>query len=312
MNILILINYILFASLFSLLIIELAGAIASILDCDLYRKKVIEYLAPLWEITGTLSVFYLVNLAATYPGLLPAIDYLYLAPVLLAVVFLMARDAYLAYSELSLEKKENKKHARAYGILTMLTMLLIITILSSSVDGGGVNPVEPSVNFAYLLLNGFNILMLDSIIALASACAIVFFNLKYPKTLAIMTILSAALLLAALETHAPYMITNMVMNPLTLAPVTILFVLMAMMYLARSQNTKFLVIPFLFIGILTFEFLQYPYIFGRSINLNNFVATPPIASYILLFTIIGGAFLTAALSLFFYIHHSKKKKKAGS
>lgn len=309
MNPLIIINYVLFAALFSLLIIELAGAIISILECDLYRKKVLEYLAPLWEITGTLSVFYLVNLAATYPGLLPAIDYLYLAPILFAAVFLIARDAYLAYSELSLEKKENKKHARAYGILTLLTMFLLITILSSSVSGGAVDPINLSVNFPYLLLNGFNILMFEAIITLASACAIVFFDLKYPKILATMAPFSLALLLMALVIHVPYIIAKAIGNPLYLAPVIILFVLMALVYLYKNKYAKFFAVPFLFAGILTFELLEYPYLFGGAVNLSYFVTPQPTTSYVLLFTLVGGGFLALALSLFFYVHHSKKRKR---
>jgi len=308
MNDLILLNYIIFAALFTLLLLELAGAIISILDTDLYKRKALVYLAPLWEITGTLSVFYLVNLVATYPGLLPTIDYLYLAPILAAAVFLIARDTYLAYSELSLEKRENRKHARAYGILTILTMFLIITALSSSVSGGGVNPTQPSVNLISLLFNKFNILIFAAIIALASSCGMIFFGLKYPKTLAILATSSALLLLAALKLHAPYILTGMANSPAYLTPILVLLVLLSAAYLTGSRYTKYLVLPFLFIGILTFEFFQYPYLFGGATNLGNFTATQPTAEYIILFTLAGAVFLGVALGLFFYVHHSKRRR----
>jgi cytochrome bd-type quinol oxidase subunit 2 len=306
MNNLIILNCVIFAALFSLLMIELGSALISLLDTGLYKKKVIVYLAPLWEITGTIAVFYLVNLVATYPGLLTTIDYLYITPILMAAVFLIARDAYLAYSELSMEKKDNKKHARVYGTLTLLTMFLLVTVLSSSVSGGGVNPFFLSVNLAGLLINGFNILMLGAVIVIAYASAIVLFNLKCPKTLGIIILLSILLLITALKNYVPYILANATHNPIYVAPVIILFLSMVIMYLRRSRYTKFLVIPLLFLGTLTFELLEYPYLFGAALNVNSFTAPQPTAFYVFLITIFGGMFLAIALAFFFYIHHSKK------
>lgn len=306
MNTLVTLNYLIFAVTISLFLIELGAAILALVDFTEYRKRIIPYISPIWEISGTFSVFYLVNTVATYPDLVPKIGLLYLAPILLAAIFIIVRDALLAYSEL-IGGGSSRAYAKAYGGFTLATLFFVFSVLTSTVSGLGVNLNTSSPNFVYILTNPFNLLMFASIAFLVYAAAIVFFGLRKPKALIASILLSLSLLLLALHLYVPYLLRNLESNPLLALPTVLIFLGMAVMYLFKSRNTKFLIPPFLFVGILSFELAEYPMLFN-SINITNYITPEPTGSYVMLFTIVGGAFLALALSIFVYVHHSGKRK----
>ena len=49
-----------------------------------YKEKLMRYITPIWEVTGTFAVFYVVNFEATFPTLLGVAGTIYAVPLLLA------------------------------------------------------------------------------------------------------------------------------------------------------------------------------------------------------------------------------------
>ncbi|EQB70919.1 MAG: hypothetical protein AMDU1_APLC00044G0057 [Thermoplasmatales archaeon A-plasma] len=66
-------NLAIFAMLFAILSTELMAASAILFKYRESEQKVFRYLVPIWEVTGTFFVFYVVNLEALIPSALPLI-----------------------------------------------------------------------------------------------------------------------------------------------------------------------------------------------------------------------------------------------
>lgn len=311
MNPLIFINYLIFAIVLSFLMLEMGVAILSLIDFEKYKTQLMGYIAPIWEITGTFGVFYLVNLAATYPGLLPAVDHLYVAPILISVVLIIAKNALLAFSELS--SKSSKSYFTIYGVCTLIVMFILFSILTSSVAGTSVNLAETSINPTQFLLNPFNLLFFGALVTLVSLCTIIFFNvktkdvLKDMKVMGYLVIITLLLLILALVAYTPYIIVNMFNEWYFGLIVFLLLFLITLSHVAESRYSKHLVLAFLIFGVFSFECLEYPTLFNGAVNLNSYVVQQPSASYILLISVLGGIFLTVSLGIFMYI--AKKSRR---
>ncbi len=308
MDILILINQVIFSILLSLLLLELGSALLSLADYEKYKERLTSYIAPTWEITGTFSVFYLVNFEATFPSLLPAIGTMYILPVLVAVTFVIVRDAFLAYTEYIGTEKDEKRFARVYGISTIAMMIIITTILSSTISGIGVNLSSLSLN-PLIVLNPYNLLMILSLLAFVAFAAIVFFNIEKRSLLFISIIVAFALILFASAAFTPFMLQSLATNPLVVLPSMLLLVAIIVLYWLRKTYAKFLVLPWLFCSVLAFQLIEYPSLFSNSIQISSYITSQASAPYVLIITLAGGAFLAVALSLFVYVHHVHKEEK---
>lgn len=309
MNILTLENYIVLAAVLSLYILELGAALFLILGYNKYRQRLAAYVAPIWEITGTFTVFYIVSFEAFYPGLLTAVGTLYILPAILILVFIILRDAFLAFSEYMNDKKTETEFSAIYGLSTIIALFLVITVLNSSISGAGVSLSPLSANYTYMILNPFNVLMFFSILALVIACSAIFFGIRNLKLIISSLFIFLVLLIIALYGYVNYIYLNLVNNFFDLVPALIILLLVFALYLKKSKYTRFLIIPFLFTSILTFEFLEYPFILGGTVNLNSYLTSSANSYYLGIITTIGVIFITIGLGYFVYVQHLHRKKK---
>ncbi len=309
MNILTIENYMVLAAVLSLYILELGAAIFLLFGYDKYRQRLAAYVAPIWEITGTFTVFYIVSFEAFYPALLTAVGTLYILPAILILILLILRDSFLAYSEYMKDKTTELLFSRVYGVCTVLALFLAVTVLNSSISGAGVSLSSLSVNYTYMVLNPFNILMFLSILALVVTCSTIFFGIRNLKLILGSLVIFLVLLLISLYSYVNYIYVNLVTNIFDLVPALLILLLILWLYLRQSKYTRFLVIPLLFTSILTFEFLEYPFILGGTVNLNNYLTNAASSYYLGIITIIGVTFLTIALSYFVYVQHAHRKAK---
>ncbi len=309
MNALVTMNYVIFAIVVSLFILELGVALVSFIDYSKYKNRIMTYIAPVWEITGTFSVFYLVNLAATFPGALPVIDTLYVGPVLLAALALITRDAFLGFSELTGENWETKWFFRIYGVLTVVTMFLLFSVLSSSLSGAAVNLASLAMSPVQLALNPFNIMLFVSVLLLALSCSVVVLGIKpwgsWLDTAAMcgLMALSVLVLFTGLWLYVPYVIADLASAWYLAVPVIVLFLIMLFVYVKDGKYPQVTALAFLIYGIFAFELIEYPSLFGQAVNVMNYITVPPISTYVLVVSALGCVFLAAALGFFAYVRY---------
>ncbi len=309
-DILTLISFTVLAVVLSLLMLELGAAVMFLSDYKTYKSRLYRYIAPVWEITGTFSVFYLVSLEAFYPSLLAAVGNLYIFPIILAVIFIIIRDAFLAYSEYAGEENE-AAYSKVYGVTTIIALFLLITVLSSSISGAGVSlsPLMPS--YIAMFASPFNILMFVSIFSLVMFSSTIFFSIRNTRLLVGSFIAFIILLLYALYAYVPYLFVKFFSQFYLSIPAVILLIAIAVLYMKKSQSVQIFVLPFLFTCIMTFELLEYPFLWGGAANIVLYL-TPSINTYYLaIATAAGGVFLLFALAYLIYLQdiHKRHAKK---
>ncbi len=306
MNTLYGINYAIFAVFLTLFIIEVGVALTFLFAYKENKERLRRYLNPIWEITGTFAVFYIVNLEATYPSALTILGNAYLAPLLGAALFLIFRNAFIAYSEYAGLARE-RKYVTVYSISTLVVAFLAIAVLASGISGTGINIASGSINLVSVLFNPFFLLMFLSVVLIALFVGHEIFDATaFRKIGPVCGVVGVVLVLLALHIYIPYMLQNLAGNFAFMAFVIVFLVITIVLGLMHDGSARYLAPVWLFYSIVFFGRLQYPYWFGGLSSALSYLANSATAPYVIAITLIGGLFLVAALSYFVYMAYIKK------
>ncbi len=297
-------NYLVFACFLSLFLLEVGIAIVSLVNYSEYGGEIKRYLHSMWAINGTFAVFYLVEFEASYPNLLKSIGTVYVFPALIAGVLIIARNAFMAYSEL-VDQNLVRRYLGVYSIATLIIAFLAVSILTSSVSGAGINLSDNSVNMLLLFFNSFNILVFGGLALLVYFFASAYFKRRehfIPATVS--GIIGIILIMAAISSEG-YMVQNIIASLYIPVIILLIFLLVAFLYLKGYKYTRYIAFGWIFVAILAFGTVQYPYLFGGTLNIAQYETSGAIGHYVILITVAGGAFLLVLLSYLFYLYHRK-------
>ncbi len=304
-------NYLVFASFLSLFLLEVGIAIISLISYYEYEHDVRRYIHSMWEINGTFAIFYLVELEVSYPSLMQIIGTIYLAPAFAAGLLVILRNAFIAYSEFIGHPNMEKQYIRIYSIVTIAIAFIVISILTSSISGMGVNLQASFLNMMQMLFNSFNILMFAGIVFITYFFTSAYFLEKDNfKTGTILGIVGVLLIALALYLSIPYIFQSAINNIYMIITLLLIMAVLIYLYGTNFHRTKYVAFAWIFIAIITFGLLQYPYYFNGAIDAINYVAIGPLAYFLVLITIFGGLFLCVGLGYFFYLNHKKEKHEA--
>ncbi len=306
MDALVFVNYVLLAISLTLVTLELGIALL-FLKKDERWSRAMDYIAPIWEITGTFIIFFIVNLAATYPDLLPIIDTMYSGPILVFAILLILRNAFLAYSEISGNDANTGRMRTIYSISTIIAVVIALSVLTSALSGSVASVGSSAANILYVFVNLPNVLLIAAALLITVFITLIFFSIKSAKLLYSSLMLSAALAAAAIVAYLPAALSNILAYWYSIVPAAALLAVMLALYLKDDMRARFIVPVFLFTVFLTFEMLSYPNIFNGAVNLNSYLAPQASRYYISAITVIGGVFLTAAMAYFIYIQRLRRK-----
>jgi cytochrome bd ubiquinol oxidase subunit II len=289
-------NYFIFAVFITFFLLEVGIALLSLASFDLYMQRLKRYLVPIWEIDGTFAIFYIVNLEASYPNALGVIGSTYVIPALCAGLFIILRNAFIAYSELSYKSGEEKSFLRIYALSTLVIAVLAVTILSSTVSGIGVSITANTFNWIPALANGFNLIMLVAAIVFGVSSAMLFFGVKQFRLTSIAGVaFSMVLVVTALYLYVPVIAANIMPNIYLILVGVLAFCLTAALAVMESRYTKYLVIITSIVLINVLGQVQYPYLFNGALNFSALETNSAISGYVLLFTTAGGLMVLAFL-----------------
>ncbi len=299
-------NYAVFAAFFTLFTIEVGIALAFLLS---YRNKdrLKRYLMPIWEITGTFAVFYVVNFEASFPSAIAIVGRVYIVPLLIAAMFFIFRNAFIAYSEYIRRAPTEKRLLRVYSVATVVTAFLVVGVLGSGVSGIGINAQEATANIYLMLFNPFTLLLFTAVALIGVFAVSVFFGIAAFRMLGYACAPIAVLLvLIALYLHGGHALSNATAYWPLLA-LTLAF-LAAVMYLGirAPRASQFAVVAWVFWAILYFGVVVYPYWFGGALNSQAYLVNAVTGRYTVAVTLVGGALVAAALAYFIYITYVKK------
>ncbi|MEM0201774.1 MAG: cytochrome d ubiquinol oxidase subunit II [Candidatus Micrarchaeaceae archaeon] len=308
MSIMFPINYLIFSVFLTLFGLEIGIAITMLLEYDKHKDRMKHFLMPLWEVTGTFAVFYIVNLEATVPSLLMLLGTVFVVPLLVAAIFFILRNAFLSYSEYMGDKHSEKLYLHIYAIATLVVAFIAISVLDSGISGIGINASTYSIDMLRMFANSFNVLMFIGIALLSVFVAAAFFDVReykwFPGLAAVLGIIAIAvathsamgyLFYAAFGPGLPYLIGLLILLGVGLY-----------LYYSRKRYAKYVAVLWFLLAVNFFGFMQSPYILGGTVDINDYLATGLMAFYVNMVTLIGGIIIVIALFFMVYINYIKK------
>ncbi|MEM3181243.1 MAG: cytochrome d ubiquinol oxidase subunit II [Candidatus Micrarchaeaceae archaeon] len=298
---LIFINYIVFALFLTAFIIEVGIALLLLISYNT-KEKLLKYLMPMWEIDGTFAIFYVVDLESTYPSILLTAGTMYILPVLIAALFFIFRNAFLAYGEYMGKESAQKAYIRIYGIAMLVVAFIAISVLASSVSGIGVNLAAKSLDIIALLFNPFSLLIFFAVALLSLFAAMVIFGIRHVGAEVLAAVAAVVFVLIALQSYAHYIIANVLADPVLIIIPAVLIAVAILLQALKKGLARYLTIVALFFSVLLFELAEYPYWFNKAVALQSILVSGPSASYLLAFSIGGIAVLAVLIGILIYIN----------
>jgi len=309
MNLIYTINYAIFSIFITLFIIEVGFAISLLIDYDSYSKKIRPLINPIWEVTGTFAVFFVVNYEVSYPKILVIVGNAYVLPILASVLFIILRNSFLVLGDYQ-KDKTGRAFSAIYSISTLIVAILAVSVLTSAISGIGISN-SGMVNIGFML-NSFNIIMLIAIIALSISLATSLIDYRGHNALGpVALLLGFAIAFLDLYTYLPKFRGALGAN---IPMIGLSVILLATSMLLQFKKTRYASV-FSILSIVVFVNILgaiiYPYIFGSQ-NINNYIASSAISGPAVWITLIGGILVAISLSLLVYFNYIKKIPQKGN
>ncbi len=309
MDILYIINHVVFSLFITLFLVEIGMAFTGMLFYKSYAK-IKKYLIPMWEINGTFAIFYIVSFEAIYPKLLVSVGILYLVPVMIAALLFILRNAFISYSEYANNVASEKNYFMVYGISTLIIGFLVISIFSSAMSGIGININTNTLYLLEFLFNPFNILIFISLILLGFCITAIVLSIDKMRVYASAALFTSIFIgLIGTSTYTKYLLNNIfgdiwILYALIIILLITLFTLA--LYIKKVHISNKLILPVTFFIILIISISQYPYVYGNQLYINVYLTQSINQVPIIYITTFGMLFLSISISYLIYIYNKKE------
>jgi len=304
--------YAVFAVFASLLITELMGAIVLLLFWKQANSKVLEYIVPIWEITGTFGALVVVMGDFAYPTLLIPIALMFAPLLTVFLILFVARNASIAFAEFIIKRKwlDRVKLYKLYALSTLFLGITFLVLLSALVSGAGVNLTERTFSLGAWVSSPGSLLFVIGTLGIGVGVAPVFFSLNPMKKIVLpLTGAGIGLSVLAYYLYSPSFVSSLMLVPIALTLLAgVLFV--ASKKTAIIVSNKAIFITVLSVIIFSLQFLVYPSAMGGAINVDAVTTSGPLTPAYLIITAVGGVML--AIMLRFYINIAMRSKKPAS
>ena len=294
------VNFAAFSVFAALLITEIMGAVVLLMAWPA-REKVLSYLVPIWEVTGTFGALWVVTGGFAYPPLLVPVSTIFAPLLVVFLIIWVARSASIAFAEFITKSGwlDETKLYRAYSISTLVLGLVVLVLLSSLVGGQGVDLSSGSFSLASWTTAG-SILFVVGTLLLAVGMAPVFFDLSSFRKF----ILPLALAGVAASTLSYWLMSAELITPWMAIP-ALLTLIVGLLYLwpktVRVVTNKAVFLAVLAVIIFSLQPLVYPKVLGQALAIDSVTTTGAMADAFVSITMVGGLLLVLMLALYLRI-----------
>jgi cytochrome d ubiquinol oxidase subunit II len=308
LNIIFEVYYAVFAIFASLLITELMGAVVLLLFWKQAKSKVLEYIVPIWEVTGTFAALVVVMGDFAYPSLLVPIASIFAPLLTVFLILFVARNASLAFAEFLIKRKwlDTVKLYRIYALSTLVLGLTVLVLLSALVSGAGVNFSNGTFSLGAWVSSPGSFLFVVGTLGIGIGVAPVFFSLNPLKKIVLpLTGAGVGLSVLAYYMYSPSFVSGLMLIPVALTLLAgVLFV--ASRKTSAIVSNKAIFITVLGVIIFSLQFLVYPSAIGGAVLVDVVTTSGPMTSAYLSITAVGGVML--AIMLGFYMNIAMRSK----
>jgi cytochrome d ubiquinol oxidase subunit II len=293
------VNYGAFAIFAALLITEIMGSVLLLIAWDETRKRVMDYVVPIWEITGTFGALWVVTGYFAYPALLVPVAAIFGPLLVIFLILFVARNASIVFGEFIVRSRhlDEVRLYKAYAVSTVLLGLVVLVLLSALVGGQGVDLTAGSFSLVDWATPG-SLFFIAGTLALAVGLAPAFFDLE-PLRRLVLPFTAVGIILSVLSYFA---MSSALLTGWMAVPV-VLTLLVGLLYLwpktSRIVANKAVFIAALAVVIFSLQPLIYPKVIGQALSIDAVTTSGVLSSAFLSITV--GGWLLLAVMLYLYI-----------
>ncbi len=292
-------NFATFAIFAARLITEVMGAVLPLFFYKDTKSSVLQYVVPIWEVTGTFGAFWVVTSYFAYPTLLIPVATLFSPLLIIFLILFVARNSAIVFGEF-IQKKgwlDEIKLYRMYGGSTLLLGVTVLVLISALVSGKGIDLSSGAFSIGNWISSPGSLVFEVGTLILGVGLAPAFFGLKLLRLKGLyLTVLGVVI-----STGAYYLYSPSLVSPLIIVP-SALTILAALLFLYDKTvpivTNKAVFITLLAIIIFSLQFLIYPSVIGQTLSIDSVTTTGPVASEFVVISAVGGA-LTAIMAAFY-------------
>jgi cytochrome d ubiquinol oxidase subunit II len=296
-------NSVIFAVFFAIISTEFMAGSALLMHYSSYGKQVKRFIIPIWEITGTFFILYVVNVEALAPGLLPIVAETYIPLILLFMILYSTRNASIIFAEFIWKNSfiSEKTLYRIYSGVTLILGAILLVIYVSIVTGKGISISAHSFNlipfFSYLPDDG--IILGSAIIFLG--LSYVFYDMNRNKINSIY-ITAAGLVINAVSFA---FLKNFVFYPYLAIPI-VLTILIPVLYNIRGTyliaKNKIFYIGVMSISVAIIERSFFPDLFGGTVDARSYFSGTAMQTAMFELTILMIIFVGSMMIFYFRMY----------
>ena len=303
MNVVFEIYFAVFAIFASLLITELMGAVVLLLFWKQAKSKVLDYIVPIWEVTGTFAALVVVTGDFAYPTLLVPVASIFAPLLTVFLILIVARNASIVFAEFIIKRKwlDKEKLFKLYAVSTLVLGITVLIILSALISGAGVNFSQKNFSFAAWLSSPGSLLFVVGALGIGIGVAPVFFSLRSMKN-RVLPLTGTGIGLSVL---AYYLYSPSFVSVLMLIPVGLTLLVGVLFWVSKKiaavVSNKAIFIAVLSIIIFSLQFLVYPSAIGGAVSIDAVTTSSSLTSAYFSITAVGGVLLAVLLGFYMSI-----------
>ncbi len=292
------VNYAAFSVFAALLITEIMGAVLILVNYSALGKKVLDYVIPIWEITGTFGAFWVVTGDFAFPSLLVPVAVIFSPLLVVFLVLFVARNASISFAEFIMTRwrLDDVKLYKAYALATLALGMVVLVLLSALVGGQGVDLAAGSFSIVSWVAPGSLTFVLGALL-LCLGLAPAFFDLAALRRLVLpLTAAGVALSVLSYWLMSPALLTWRMAVPVLLTTLTVLLYLWPRS--ARVVANKAVFVLVLSTTVFSLQPLIYPRVMGGAILVDAVTAAGAMADAYLTTTLVGAVLLALMIELY--------------
>lgn len=292
------VNYAAFSAFAALLVTEVMGSVLLLLDFEASRQRVLDYVVPIWEVTGTFGAFWVVTGDFAFPALLVPVASIFSPLLVVFLVLFVARNASISFAEFIIKKRivDDVELYKAYAVSTLALALVVLVLISSLVGGQGVDLADGTFSLVSWATAG-SIVFVIATLLLCLGLAPAFYDMAPIRRLVLPCTCAGVLLSAG----SYWLMLPSLLSPWMLVPV-FLTVAAASLYLwpktRRVVANKAVFVLLLSAIVFSLQPLVYPEAIGKAVALDAVTTSGAMAGAYLETTAVGGAALAVMIGLY--------------
>lgn len=276
------------------------GSVLLLLFWKSAKSRVLEYIIPIWEVTGTFGAFWVVITDFAFPSILIPAAKLYAVGLMLFLILFVARNSSIVFGEYIIKRKwlDDKKLYQLYSVSTIALGLIALTIFSSIISGAGVSIGSGYFSISHWILSPGSIPFLLGALVIGVGLSPVFYDLKPFMRISIpLTVTGVLISVLSFYLYSPQLIT------LWLAIPAILTILVPVLYsyekTAGIVANKFVFSIVASVILFSLHPLVYPSAFGKTLPVDSITTGGAMGQAFLVITLVGSILL--AVMIFIYM-----------